>query len=220
MNSRELNQCNKWGKNSSGCNEVQTAPSPSRFLGRDREGTFGARALSFLRLRGNDRVLYGFCHAELHHLLGWNLDRFARRGVAAGPRFAFLTDKSSDAGDHEHAVLLGLSNSEVRQTGNELLGRLGGQSCSGGEFLHDLRLGHLCCCHVPLLYPGLPSIRSSRRLKHNRSKLFLQLNHTETSQRCKGRTEKKSRFSRVFLLQLAWNPVRERIWELPDPPEA
>ena len=85
---------------------------------------------SLLLLGGDDRVFYGFRDPELHHFLSGDLDGLARRGIAAHPGLAVHAHQAADAGNHEHAVLLGFANGQFRETCDELLGYLG--ACSGG----------------------------------------------------------------------------------------
>src|SRR5262249_24987062 len=61
-----------------------------------------------LLLWWSDRVLHGLGHAELHHGLGGNLDRFAGLRVATDASLAVRFHQTAQARHDEYATLLGL----------------------------------------------------------------------------------------------------------------
>src|SRR5580698_1078389 len=66
-----------------------------------------------------DRVLRSLGHAEFHHGLGLDLDRFAGLGIAPHARLAVRLHQAAEAGYHEDAVFLRLFDCGVSQVLHE-----------------------------------------------------------------------------------------------------
>ena len=54
----------------------------------------------------NNRILCSLGDAKFNHLLGWNLDRLAGRGIASRAGLPFDADQPSESREHEHSILL------------------------------------------------------------------------------------------------------------------
>ena len=94
-----------------------------------------------------DRVLHRFRDAKLHDFFGRDLNGLASRGITARARLPLLTNEAADAGDHEHALLLCLTNGHLGERFDELLCALCVHAAGFGKFLDDLRLRHSSVCH-------------------------------------------------------------------------
>src|SRR5581483_4777156 len=89
--------------------------------------------------------------AELHDLLGRDLDRCAGERVAAHARLAVHHHELSESGDGE--ALLGLLVREVAQRLEHRGRRLLRDFSGFGEISNDLRFRHWACCHVSVVTP-------------------------------------------------------------------
>src|SRR5262249_37026996 len=91
-------------------------------------------------LLAEDGVFGSLGHAELHHALGWDLDRFAGLRIAAHASLAICQDKFSDAW-HDEDILrfpIGQSGKVVQSLDARLLG----EPSLLGHVIGNLRLGH------------------------------------------------------------------------------
>src|SRR5690606_9800605 len=114
-----------------------------------------------LLLRAGDRVLGGLGHAELHDLLGGNLDRRAGGGVAAHARLAAHENELAQAGNGEAVlrVLVGELGKGFEKAADLNLGEFGGVRDLGD----DLALSEALVCHcgsfVMMWRDELPALR-------------------------------------------------------------
>src|SRR5450755_2378636 len=109
---------------------------------------FMTRCSGLLRfLRWNDSVFRGFRHAELHYLLGRNLDRLPGRRVAADAGFPVLADQTSDTRQHEYTILLHFADCHAGKAIQELAGYFVVHFATLGDASHQLRLRHTLTCH-------------------------------------------------------------------------
>jgi hypothetical protein len=78
-------------------------------------------------LGAEDRVLRGLGHAELHDLLGLDLDRLAGGRVATLAGLAVDEDELAEAGEREGVlrVLVGERGDDLEDSSGLLLGELG-----------------------------------------------------------------------------------------------
>src|SRR4051812_40879408 len=94
--------CKDGGGSGAGKNSTKKRGRRSRPLAARYRSLF--LLLALLGSDSADGFLRGLGHAELHHLLGGDLDRFAGGGIAAHARLAVHQDQLAEAGKGE-AVL-------------------------------------------------------------------------------------------------------------------
>ncbi len=89
-----------------------------------------------------DRFLGHLRDAELHNLLGWDLDGFTSGWVATHACLTIELHKLTEAWENELAVLLNLSVSDFDELLHERDDILFLDIGLGGQLFHELRLGH------------------------------------------------------------------------------
>src|SRR5579864_467546 len=102
---------------------------------------WGPRLLAF----GSDRVFGCFCDAELHNGLGLDLNGFAGLRIASHAGLAVRLHQTAEAGDDEHAILLGLFYSGVSEVIEERCRDFVVDIEFFGHVPNQLGLGHASC---------------------------------------------------------------------------
>src|SRR5947209_4516517 len=116
-----------------------------------------------LLLRRSDRILHGLGEIELRDGLGRNLDGLAGLGIATNTGLAGRLFQAAEAGQYEHAVLLGFFYGGIRQRLQERSCGLVVHAVLFGEMTHELRLGH-ACCHEHILLDFTVSMTQLTRI--------------------------------------------------------
>jgi hypothetical protein len=98
-------------------------------------------------LGAEDRVLGGLGHAELHDLLGLDLDRFAGGRVATLASFAVDEDELAEAREREGVlrVLVGEGGDDLEDRGGLLLADLSFFGDGTGDLGLGEGFGHVVC---------------------------------------------------------------------------